>query len=100
MTQDQDYYSPEESLEVAQEELEAARFLSHFSSTAYSKGNLQRASDAHSKVNILCARAAEHLTAPEHDRRAADSSTLMLDGVRDALQLLSVRFGQLRRTAG
>jgi hypothetical protein len=100
MMQDQDYYSPVERLEVAQEELETARFLSHFSSTAYSKGNLQRASDAHSKVNILCARAAEQLTAPELDRRAADSITLRLNGVRDALHVLSVRFGQPRRIAG
>ncbi len=92
MTQDQDYYSPEERLEVAQEELEAARFLCDSASTAYSKGNLQRASDAQSKSKILCARAAEHLTTPGLDRQAADSIRLILDGVRAALQPLSLRF--------
>ena len=93
----QDDYSPEERFEAAQDELEAARWLSDFSLTAYLKGNLQRAGDARSRAAILCARAAEILTTPEFDKEALNSIRSLLNRVRDALpQPLPVDF-KLRR---
>jgi len=102
MTEDrssQDFYFPEERLGVAQHELKAARLLLDYSSKAYLKGNLQRASDARSRANILCARAAQHLTAPELDGPAADGIRSMVDGIRDALAVhpLPFEFSHLRR---
>lgn len=94
MTEDrssQDSYSPEERLGVALQELRKARLLLDYSSKAYLKGNLQRASDARSRANILCARAAEHLTAPELDG-SADGIRSMVDGIRDALAVQPLPF--------
>jgi hypothetical protein len=84
MTQNQDYCSSAQGLDAARNELKMARVLWEFSSTAYSKGNLQRAGDARSKAKLLCASAAERLTASGLDRWAADCIRSMLDGVRDA----------------
>ena len=95
MTEDRasrDSYSPEERLEVAQHELRKARLLLDYSSKAYLKGNLQRSSDARSRANILCARAAEHLTAPELDGSAAAGIRSMVDGIRDALAVQPLPF--------
>lgn len=100
MGPDGNYQSSEESLEVARDELKSAQLLSDFSSIAYSIGNLQRASDARSKADMLCARAADRLTTL--DLRTADRVMSMLDGIREALALqpASVKFSRLLRAGG
>jgi hypothetical protein len=82
--------------------LKSAQLLSDFSSIAYSMGNLQRACDAHSKADMLCARAVKRLTTPELDMGTADRVKSMLDGVREvlAIQPISVKFSRLLRASG
>jgi hypothetical protein len=90
-----------QQLELAERELKAALIFARFSSTSYSTGNLQHATDARSKANAVCARAAQRLSAPEVVQVSPDSVKLIWTEVQNALaDLTGPRVGAKVRTAG
>ena len=90
-----------QQLELAERELEAALIFARFSSTSYSAGNLQRATDARSKAKAVCASAARRLAVPEVDQARPDSVKLIWNEVQSALEdLPSPRFGARVNRAG
>jgi len=74
-----------QQLELAERELKAALIFARFSSTSYSTGNLQRATDARSKAKAVCARAARRLADPEVVQVSPDSVKLIWTEVQNAL---------------
>ena len=74
-----------QQVELAEGELKAALIFAEFSSTSYLTGNLQRATDARSKANAVCARAARRLSAPEVIQVKPDSVKLIWTKVQNAL---------------
>jgi len=74
-----------QQLELAERELKAALIFARFSSTSYSTGNLQRATDARSKAKAACARAAQRLAAPEVVQVSPDAVKLIWTEVQSAL---------------
>jgi hypothetical protein len=78
----------EERLELASSELKVALLFANLSSAAYSKGRLQHATDARSKAQRACNRAAARLAAPEIAAPDAGDVRLMLDEVHGALARL------------
>jgi hypothetical protein len=78
----------EERLELAESELKVALLLANFSSAAYSRGRLQHATDARSKAEHACTRAAARLAAPEIAAPDANGVRSMLDEVQGALARL------------
>lgn len=80
-----------QQLELAERELKAALIFAKFSSTSYSTGNLQRATDARSKATAVCASAARRLAAPEMIQVSRDSVKLIWAEVQNALAGLSIR---------
>jgi|SRR5579864_8498064 len=78
-------------LELAESELEAALIFARFSSSSYSTGNLQRATDARSKAKAVCARAARRLQTPEMIQTGPDSVKLIWNAVQHALADLTDR---------
>jgi len=74
-----------QQLEQAERELKAALIFARFSSTSYSSGNLQRATDARSKARAVCASAARRLAAPEVVQVSPDSVKLIWTEVQNAL---------------
>jgi hypothetical protein len=90
-----------QQLEQAEGELKAALIFARFSSTSYSTGNLQRATDARSKANAVCARAARRLSAPEMIQVSPDSVKLIWTEVQNALaDLTTPKFGAKVQGAG
>ena len=75
-------------LELAERELQAALIFAKFSSTSYSTGNLQRATDARSKAKAVCDRAAKRLAAHEL-RIRPDSVKRIWTEVQTALAALT-----------
>jgi hypothetical protein len=90
-TEELDSESSLEELELAERELKAALIFAKFSSTAYSLGKLQHATDARSKAKAVCARAAQRLATPEIIEVGADSVRLILNEVEDTLAQLPSR---------
>lgn len=80
-----DAEAPQQQLEIAESELKAALIFARFSSTSYSTGHLQRATDARSKAKAVCARAAQRLAAPEMIEVSPDSVKLIWNEVQNAL---------------
>lgn len=78
----------EERLELAASELKVALLFANLSSSAYSMGRLQHATDARSKAQQACNRAASRLAAPEIAAPAAGGVRSMLDEVQGALARL------------
>ena len=78
----------EDRLELAANELSVALLFANLSSAAYSTGRLQQATDARSKAQHACSRAAARLAAPEIAAPGAVRVRLMLDEVRGALARL------------
>jgi hypothetical protein len=78
----------EERLELAERELNVALLFANLSSAAYSTGRLQHATDARSKAEHACTRAAARLAAPEIAAPDAHCIRLMLDEVQGALARL------------
>jgi hypothetical protein len=78
-------------LELAERELKAALIFAKFSSTSYSLGKLQHATDARSKAKAVCARAAKRLATPEIIEVGSDSVRLILSEVENALAHLPAR---------
>jgi hypothetical protein len=78
----------EERLELAASELKIALLFANLSSAAYSMGRLQHATDARSKAQRACNRAATRLAAPEIAAPEADGFRLMLGEVQGALARL------------
>jgi len=74
-----------QQVELAERELKAALIFARFSSTSYSTGNLQHATDARSKATAVCARAALRLSAPEMIQASPDSVKLIWTEVQNAL---------------
>jgi hypothetical protein len=93
---------PQQELELAQSELRAALIFAKFSSNSYSTGNLQHATDAHSKAKAARERAARRLAAWEFTEAGDDSVKLILHEVEDALARLpgSIEFKVQVRQAG
>ncbi len=84
---------PESSLqemELAKRELDTALIFARFSSSSYSLGKLQHATDARSKAKAACARAVERLGTPEIEV-GSDSLRLILREVENELAHLPVR---------
>ncbi len=90
-TEQLDSESSLNELELAKSELKAALVFAKFSSTAYSLGKLQQATDARSKANAVCARAAQRLAAPEVTEVGTDSVRSILHEVENALAHLPAR---------
>jgi hypothetical protein len=80
-----------QELELAERELKAALIFAKFSSTSYSLGKLQHATDARSKAKAACARAAQRLATPEITEVGTDSVRSILDEVEKTLAHLPVR---------
>jgi hypothetical protein len=78
----------EDRLELAANELKVALLFANLSSAAYSTGRLQHATDARSKAQRACSRAASRLAPPEIAAADADGVRLMLDEVQGALARL------------
>jgi hypothetical protein len=78
----------EERLQLAAGELKVALLFANLSSAAYSTGRLQHATDARSKAQRACNRAAARLAPPEIAAPDADDVRLMLDEVHGALARL------------
>ncbi len=97
-----DAEAPQKQLELATSELKAALIFARFSSTSYSSGNLQRATDARSKAQAACAKAAHRLAAPEMIEVSPDSVKLIWNEVQSALADLPKlkEFKPRTRTAG
>lgn len=90
-----------QQLELAERELKAALIFAKFSSTSYSAGHLQRATDARSKANAVCDSAARRLSAPEIVQARPDSVKLIWKEVQSALgDLPALRFGGRVQRAG
>ena len=90
-----------QQLELAERELKAALIFARFSSTCYSTGHLQRASDARSKAKSVCASAARRLAAPEVVQASPDSVKLIWKEVQTALaDPPAVTFGRRVHRAG
>jgi len=88
-------------VELAESELKAALIFAEFSSTSYSTGNLQRATDARSKAKAVCASAARRLAAPEVVQVSPDSVKLIWTEVQNALaELKTPQVGAKVHTAG
>lgn len=84
-TDELDAEAAQQQLELAESELKAALIFARFSSSSYSTGNLQRATDARSKAKAACARAAQRLAAPEMIQVSPDSVKLIWNQVQSAL---------------
>jgi hypothetical protein len=78
-------------LELVERELKAALIFAKFSSTSYSLGKLQHATDARSKAKAVCTRAAQRLATPEVIEVGTDSVRLILHEVENALAHLPAR---------
>ena len=78
----------QERLELAASELKLALLFANLSSAAYSTGRLQHATDARSKAEHVCSRAAGRLAAPEIAAPDADGVRLILGEVQGALARL------------
>ena len=87
-TDERDAEPLQQELELAESELKAALIFARFSSSSYSTGNLQRATDARSKAKAACARAAQRLAAPEMIEVSPDSVKLIWNEVQTALASL------------
>jgi hypothetical protein len=92
----------EQRLELAESELRVALLFANLSSAAYSTGRLQHATDARSKAEHACTKAAARLAAPEIAAPDADGVRLILDEVQGALARLptSGEFNVRVRRAG
>jgi hypothetical protein len=92
----------EERLDLAESELKVALFFANLSSAAYSMGRLQHATDARSKAEHACTRAAARLAAPEIAAPDAGGVRVILDEVQGALARLptSGEFNVRVRRAG
>jgi hypothetical protein len=84
-TDELDATAAQRQLDLAASELKAALIFAKFSSSSYSTGNLQRATDARSKAQAVCARAARRLDAPEMIEVSRDSVKLIWNEVQSAL---------------
>jgi hypothetical protein len=92
----------EERLDLAESELKLALFFVKLSSAAYSTGRLQHATDARSKAQHACTKAAGRLAPPEIMSPDAHGVRLILDEVQGALARLptSGEFNVRVRRAG
>ena len=90
-----------QQLELAERELKAALIFAKFSSTSYSAGNLQRATDARSKAKAVCASAERRLADREVNQCRPNSVKLIWKEVQSALEdLRSPRLGARVSRAG
>ncbi|HUJ21128.1 MAG TPA: hypothetical protein VLX58_06370 [Bryobacteraceae bacterium] len=80
----------QEQLELAESELEVALLFANLSSAAYSLGRLHHATDARTKAELACTRAAALLTIPEIDEPEAYCVKSMLHEVQGALARLPI----------
>lgn len=90
--------APQDQIELAESELKTALIFARFSSSSYSTGNLQRATDARSKATAACARAAQRLAAPAMVEISPDSVKLIWSEVQNALSDLAARQADEPRT--
>ena len=90
-----------QQLDLAERELKAALIFAKFSSTSYSAGNLQRATDARSKAKAVCASAERRLAVRGADHVRPHSVKLIWKEVQSALEdLPALRFGSRVNRAG
>jgi len=98
-TEELDAQAPQEQLELAKRELKAALIFAKFSSTAYSLGRLQHATDARSKAKAACDSAAQRLATRQLMEVGLSSVKSIWDEVQSVLAALPAHQNFLVRTA-